>query len=201
MQTANVNVPFQITGRHLVVTEAIKQHVQKKIEGLRLDRPRIIEAQVILEVKKHRHIAEVLLFCANHITIEAEAQSEDLYAAMDEVISKVARRMRKFKTRIMKQNRPRNVSIKTFNEKILTMEHHEEHHEEYDVKKEVEPKVVVESEPYTVKPMYVDEAIVQLEVSERDFILFTNIATEKLNMVYRRKDHESGFGLIEPLAG
>ena len=196
MQTANVNVPIEVTGRHLVVTEAIKQYVQKKVDGLHLDRPRIMDVQVILEVQKHRHMAEVLLFCANHITIEAKAQSEDLYAALDEVISKVARRMRKFKTRIMKQNRPRNVSIKTFNEKLLSMDHHEEH-----VEMEVEPKILLESESYEVKPMYVDEAVVQLEVSERDFILFTNIATEKLNVIYRRKDRESGFGLIEPSAG
>ena len=196
MQTANINVPVQVTGRHIAVTDALKQYVQKKVESLHLDKPRIMEAQIILEVQKYRHMAEVLLFCANHITIEARAQCEDLYAAIDEVMSKVARQMRKFKTRIMRQNRPRNVSIKTFNETLLSMEHHEEH-----VEMEVEPKVVVESEPYTVKPMYVDEAIVQLEVSERDFLLFTNLATEKLNVIYRHKDHESGFGLIEPSAG
>ena len=192
MQTANVNIPIQVTGRHLAVTDALKQHVQKKVDGLHLDKPRIMEAQVIMEVqKKYRHMAEVILFCANHITIEAKANAEDLYAAIDAAFAKAVQQMRKFKTRIMRQNRPRNVSLKTFNEKLLSMEHHEEH-------MEVEPRVVVESESYAVKPMYVDEAIVQLEVSERDFLLFTNLATEKLNVIYRRKDHESGFGLIEP---
>lgn len=190
MQVANVNLPIKVTGRHVTVTESIKDYAIKKVEGLHLDTPRIIEAQVILDVQKYRQLAEVILHCANHITIEASAESTDLYAAIDEVMGKVAQQMRKFKTRIMRQSRPRHAPIKNYNEKILSVEGFEEH-------PEVEPKVV-ESEQYQVKPMYVDEAILQLEVSNRDFVVFTNANTEKVNVLYRRK--ETGFGLIEPTA-
>ena len=190
MQVANVNVPIKVTGRHVTVTEPIKDYAIKKVEGLHLDTPRIIEAQVILDVQKYRQIAEVILHCANHITIEATAQSTDLYAAIDEVMGKVAQQMRKFKTRIMRQSRPRHVPIKNFNEKILSVS-------EATVEQpaELEPKVV-ETEQYQVKPMYVDEAILQLEVSDREFLVFTNAKTEKTNVLYRRR--EGGFGLIEP---
>ena len=63
MQTANVNVPVQVTGRHVSVTESIKDYALKKVEHLHLDYPRIIDAQVILDVEKHRHFAEIILHC------------------------------------------------------------------------------------------------------------------------------------------
>jgi len=191
MQTANVNLPIQVTGRHLAITEPIHAYAVKKVEGLHLDNPRIIEAQFLLEVQKHRHIAEVLLYCANHITIEAVAEAEDLYAAMDAAMAKVARQMRKWKTRLMRQHRPRNESIKTFNKTFLDTVAFEEH-------EEAEPNIV-ETETYAARPMFVDEAVLQLELSEKEFIVFTNAKTEKVNVLYRRKSEKS-YGLIEPHA-
>jgi len=193
MQVANVNLPIKVTGRHVAVTDPIKDYAIKKVEGLHLDTPRIIEAQVILEVQKYRQIAEVILHCANHITIEARSQSSDLYAAIDEAMAKVAQQMRKFKTRLMRQSRPRHVQVKTYAEKIIEVPETAGATEENPV--EMLPKVV-ETEQYEVKPMYVDEAIVQLEVSDREFVVFSNAKTEKVNVLYRRKG--GGFGLIEP---
>ena len=112
MQTANVNPKVTVTCRHMVLTDAIREYAEKKVEGLHLDYPRIIEAKVILDVQNHRQIAEILLFCANHITIGATTTHDDLYAAIDETIGKIARRMRKHKTRLLKRSRPRNVSIR-----------------------------------------------------------------------------------------
>ena len=101
MQTANVNVPIRVDGRHFPVTEAIRRHVIQKIDQLHLDYPRIIEAHVVLDIQKHgdRHFAEVILRCANHITLEASATTHDIYASIDAVTSKIAQQMRKFKTR------------------------------------------------------------------------------------------------------
>jgi ribosomal subunit interface protein len=99
MQTINVDPPVTVTGRHMEITDAIRDYAKKKIESLHLDYPKIIEAKFVLEVQTHhRHFAEIILFCANHITIECSSTSSDLYAAMDETISKIARRMRKHKT-------------------------------------------------------------------------------------------------------
>jgi putative sigma-54 modulation protein len=111
MQTANVNVPVKVTGRHVSITDAIKTYAIGKVDQLHLDYPRIIEAQVILDVEKHRHFAEIILHCNNHITIEASEETDDMYASIDGVISKVARQMRKYKTKIMRQHRPRRHEI------------------------------------------------------------------------------------------
>lgn len=187
MQTANVNLPITVTVRHEHVTEALREHAQKKIEGLHLDYPRIIEAKVILDVQKNRHTAEIILFCANHITIEAHTETKDMYVSLDETIEKIARRMRKHKTRLMKKHRPhRNESIRYlderhFNEDVL--DHPEESLHD------PEP-FIVHKDNYKVKTMFKEDAIMELELSDRPFVLYKSARRGCLTIVYRRKDGE-----------
>ena len=188
MQTANINVPIKVTGRHLSITEAIKNYAHSKVEHLHLDYPRIVEAHVILDVEKHRHFAEVILHCTNHITIEASEETDDMYASIDRVIAKVARQMRKYKTKIMRTHRPRRQQIQHFDEQVLSVDG-------FDAHEESEPQVI-QTERYPVKPMFVDEAVLQMEMSARQFLVFLNAKTERISVLYRRKD--GGFGLMEP---
>ena len=191
MQTANVNVPIKVTGRHVSVTEPIKDYATSKVEHLHLDYPRIIEAHVILDVEKHRHFAEIILHCTNHITIEASHETDDMYASIDGVAAKIAQQMRKYKTKILRNHRPRGQqSIRHIEEQVLHIE--DAFHEVEDS----EPSVI-KTERYPVKPMYVDEAVLQIEMSNRQFVVFQNAKTEKVNILYRRNDNS--FGLIEPL--
>lgn len=190
MQVHNVNLPTVVTGRHVEITEAMRDYAHKKVEGLHLDYPRIVEAKVILDVQQRNQTAEIILFCANHIVIEVKSTAEDIYAAIDESISKIARRMRKFKTRMLKSHRPRkNGSIRHIEEKVYdeTFLDSEADHIEHSY---------VHHEPYRLRPLYPDEAIVDLELSERPFVAFHNQTTHKLAIVYRRKDGE--YGIIEP---
>jgi putative sigma-54 modulation protein len=189
MQTANVNLPIKVTGRHVSITPPIKDYAVKKIEGLHLDYPKIIEALVILNVEKYRQSAEIVLVCGNHITIEATAETDDMYASIDQVISKIAQQMRKYKTKIMRQHRPRKQIVQHFDEQVLSIEGFDDHEES-------EP-TVIHSEKYPVKPMFVDEAVLQLEMSSRQFVVFLNAKSEKVNVLYRRKGQD--FGLIEPV--
>lgn len=189
MQTANVNLPIKVTGRHVSITPAIKDYAVKKVEGLHLDYPKIIEAQVILNVEKYRHSAEIILVCGNHITIEATAETDDMYGSIDQVIGKIAQQMRKYKTKIMRQHRPRRQEVRHVEEQVLSIEGFDEH--------EASEPTVIHSEKYPVKPMFVDEAVLQLEMSSRQFVVFLNAKSEKVNVLYRRKSQD--FGLIEPV--
>jgi len=187
MQTANVNLPITVTVRHEQVTDALREYAQKKIENLHLDYPRIIEAKAILDVQKNRHIAEIILFCANHITIEAHAEGRDMYVALDETIEKIARRMRKHKTRLMKKNRPhRNESIRYIEERYFndTVLDHPEESENDPV------PYIVHPEKYSVRTMFKEDAIMELELSERPFVLYKSARRGGLTIVYRRKDGE-----------
>ena len=191
MITANAHPPVKVTGRHLQITDAINDYVTRKIESLHLDYPKIIEAHVILEVEKYRHSAEVVLVCSNHITIEACEETDDMYAAIDAVTDKVARQMRKYKTRLMRKHRPRKDIVQHLEEHVL--------HPEPDRRGRASgaspssgPSV------YPVKPMFVDEAVLQLEMSHRQFLVFLNARSSRVNVLYRRKSGD--FGLIEPTA-
>jgi putative sigma-54 modulation protein len=190
MQVANANPEIKVTGRHVAVTEPIVDYARKKLESLHLDYPRIIDAQVILDVEKYRHIAEVVLHCNNHITIDASAETSDLYASIDEAVGKIAQQMRKHKTRIMRQHRPRRAQTRLLEEQVLA-----------DVSEEEEGEgsepLVVRTEKYPVKPMFVDEAVLQLQMNTaQQFVVFLNAKSEKVNVLYRRK--QGNFGVIEP---
>jgi len=188
--TNNAHPHVKVTGRHLQITESINDYVTRKIEGLHLDYPKIIEAHVILEVEKYRHSAEVVLVCSNHITIEACEETDDMYAAIDAVTDKVARQMRKYKTRLMRKPPPRKDIVQHLDEQALHPEPTEdEEHQEH---------AVVRTERLPVKPMFVDEAVLQLEMSHRQFLVFLNARSAKVNVMYRRKSGD--FGLIEPTA-
>lgn len=197
MQTSNVNLPITVTGRHVSVTSAMRDYATKKVEGLHLDYPKIIEAKVILDVQKHGQIAEIILFCANHIQIEATSETSDIYSAIDETIAKVARRMRKHKTRLLKKHRPREYDIRHIHEHIFQgdLEELKTDHPVEENAPEVEP-LVIHEDHYRIRPLFTDEAIMDLELSERPFIAFTNAKTNKLCVLYRREDGD--YGMIEP---
>src|ERR1700730_15026290 len=203
MQIQNANPPIQVTGRHVSVTDAMKEYCRRRLACLHLDYPKIIEVQILLDVQKYRHTAEVILHCSNHITLEASAESDDMYVSVDEVVDKIARQMRKYKTRLMRKHRPRKHTIRHLEETVLRWEWVEglEDSLETDPGKSTpesnpsEPSVV-HSEKYPVKPMFIDEAVLQIEMSSKQFLVFLNAKTQIVKVINRRKSGD--FCLIEP---
>lgn len=220
MQTVNANKPVTVTARHMPVTDAIRDYCHKKIDGLHLDYPKIVGAHFILSVDKHRQRAELVLHCNNHITIEAHDVCSDLYASIDAVINKSARQMRKYHTRLLRGFRPHRQKVRYLKEHVLDTSFLEAEAIASSRKLKngltvkarvtnVEPAAapappekaapsskIVSTEKYAAKPMLVDEAVLQLELWERDFLVFLNVENERLNVLYRRKD--GGYSLIQP---
>jgi len=100
----------------------MKDYARKKVEGLHIDYPRIIQAKVILDVENYRQKAEIILYCANHKTIEADSTTEDVYSAIDQTASKVARRMRKIKTKQLKRSHNHSPSIRHLEQQVYLEE-------------------------------------------------------------------------------
>ncbi len=190
-----MNLPVTVNARHEGVTDAMREYAIRKIEGLHLDYPRIIEARIVLDLQKNNHIVEIILFCANHITIDAHSKGTDVQACIDETIDKIARRVRKHKTRLMKKKRPhRNESIRHIEESYFdesVLDHPEE--SEHDP----EP-FVIHPDHYAIVTMYKEDAIMQLELSDRPFVLYRSARRGCLTIVYRRKDGEYASMDIEP---
>ena len=179
---------ISVTGRHVSVTEAIKEYARKKLSHIGFDSPRVLNAQVILDVEKYRHIAEVILHCNNHITIEAREVSEDMYASIDQVMDKLTRQLRKAKTKIQR-HQPRRGAAQAVPLHVIETQGTED--AEADITHHV-----VRTEQFVVKPMFVDEAVLQLELSPKVFLVFQNAENQRVNVLYRRKNGD--FGLIDP---
>lgn len=192
MKTANVNPNITVTGRHVEVTDAIRDFATKKIEAINIDYPKIVEVRVIVDVQKDRQIAEIILFCADHITIQASTVANDLYAAIDETITKIMRRMRKHKTRLMKHFRPhRSESIRHLDENV-----YDENVLDYDVDASEDPKPIrIQREGYELRTMYKEQAIMALEMTDQPFVLYRNARRNVLQIVYRLGEGE--YSIIE----
>lgn len=192
MKTANVDPNITVTGRHVEVTDAIRDFATKKIEAINIDYPKIVEVRVIVDVQKERQIAEIILFCADHITIQASTVGTDLYAAIDETITKIMRRMRKHKTRLMKHFRPhRSESIRHLDENV-----YDENVLDYDVEASEDPKPIrIQREGYELRTMYKEQAIMALEMTDQPFVLYRNARRNVLQIVYRLGEGE--YSIIE----
>jgi len=176
------------TFRHMESSEPLKAYAQEKLDKVQkyIDEP--IVAQVFLTVEKIRHIAEITI-TARGITIKASEETNDMYAALDAVTDKIERQLRRYKERI-KAHKPGNDSTdRRVKKTILTAE---------SIEQSQEP-VIIKSNTFSIKPMSVEEAVMQMDLLNKDFLVFTDSSTEDINVIYRRKD--GNFGLIEPQKG
>lgn len=182
-----------ITGRHMEVTEALKDHVRGGIDKVLSHFDKVIDADVVLAVEKRSHIAEVNLH-ANGIRIHGKEKSEDMYASVDAVLEKVERQVRKHKDRINRHQPRKSEALPDFNHAILSLGQENGHTENVagDALHEV-----IHREKLSMSPMSVDEALLQLELVDERFLVFSNAATSQVNVLYERGDGH--YGLIEPL--
>lgn len=115
-----------------------------------------MEIKVLLDVQRDRKISQVILFCSDHITIDASTEGTDMYACIDETITKIMRRMRKHKTRLMKNFRPhhqetiRKLDETVYDDSVLDYPG--------DSKEDPEP-LLIHRESYNLKKLYKEEAI------------------------------------------
>jgi putative sigma-54 modulation protein len=187
-----------IYGKNIDVTPALKNYVEEKVkklakyfhEALNDDAQ---EAYVSMEVEKDRHIVEVTVYI-NNLILRGEEDSNDMYASIDGVIEKLERQIRKYKTRIKRRIREKKQEFKEGYKEERTEEVFKDLEKE-EVEEEYRPKVV-RTKRFAIKPMAVEEAIMQMDLLGHDFFVFTNADTNRVNVVYKRK--RGDYGLIEP---
>lgn len=170
-----------ITGKNIDVTEGLKERVTKKIKKLDKFFTNETEAHVTLSVQKTRQIVEVTI-TFNGIVLRAEESNEDMYASIDKTVDLIERQIRKNRTRLERRLHEQDFSF----ENVKFTE---------DVPEEKEFKIV-RSKRFAIKPMDVEEAVLQMNLLGHEFFMFFNADTKQVNVVYKRKD--GNYGLIEP---
>lgn len=177
-----------IAARHLEMTDALRSHVEAKLDKVRHHFDKVIDVDVVLSVEKHRHTAEITLH-ANGVRIHGKETSQDLYASVDTVIDKIDRQILKFKQRAHRFQ-PRKAKVAVVAPEEL------EQPTEAAVETAAPASNRIVHEPIDMKPMGVDEAAMQLELRNDSFFVFRNAATQEVNVIYAK--HDGSLGVIEP---
>ncbi|MCR5486461.1 MAG: ribosome-associated translation inhibitor RaiA [Lachnospiraceae bacterium] len=171
---------FVITGKNIEVTPGLKQAVEEKIGKLEKYFAQDTEVHVTLSVEKDRHKIEVTIPVKGSI-IRSEQVSNDMYVSIDLVEEIIERQLKKYKTKII----DREQGAASFKQEYM----------ERDFQDEDEVKIV-RSKHFSIKPMYPEDACVQMELLGHNFYVFQNAETDEVNVVYKRKGNT--YGLIEP---
>ncbi len=174
-----------ITGKNIQITDAIRNYIRGEIEGLEKYYEKIISAHVILIVEKERKIAEITLQTAGS-TLHVDDVSDDMYKSMDQAVDHLKRKLKKLKEKMIDKKRQ-------FDKTKFTLQNMERREEGVETE---EGHHIVVVDRYVKKPMTVEEAAMQLELVDNDFLVFYNNNAERVNVIYQRKD--GNFGLIDP---
>lgn len=178
---------YNVRGENIEVTEALREYVEKKVGRIEkyFDTPPTSDVNVTMKVVKDEHSVEVTVQLPG-VVLRAEEQEEDMYAAIDLVVEKLERQIRKYKTKVNRKFRQEGSLRTLFKEdKIGRVEEDEE-----------EDFPVVRTKRFNIKPMDTEEAILQMDMLGHSFFVFSNADTDEMNVVYKRKDGR--YGLIEP---
>ncbi|HHV59725.1 MAG TPA: ribosome-associated translation inhibitor RaiA [Clostridiaceae bacterium] len=175
---------INISGRNFEVTEALKERIEKKLGKLSKFFKPDADAQVRMSVQRNRHILEVTIYF-NGAVLRAEESGDDMYACIDKVVDILERQLGKYKTRLAKSLHKNAFKF----ENALKDEADKLQEEVTDFK-------IVKTKKFAIKPMAVEEAILQMNLLGHSFFVFSNAQTNEVNVVYKRKDGD--YGLIEP---
>ncbi|ABY46130.1 MULTISPECIES: ribosome hibernation-promoting factor, HPF/YfiA family [Bacillus] len=176
---------FNIRGENIEVTPALKEYVEKKLSKLERYFDTFPEIKVNLKVYSDKQRIEVTIPFTD-LLLRAEETNSDMYAAIDLVVDKIERQIRKHKTKVNRKLREKG-SMKTnfiLPEAVAVLDAVEEDELE-----------LVRTKRFDLKPMDVEEAILQMDMLGHSFFVFTNADTNETNVVYGRKDGK--YGLIE----
>lgn len=171
---------FIIIGRNIDITEGLKSAVQEKLGKLERYFTLETEIHVTLSVEKDRQKIEVTIPVKGNI-IRSEQVSSDMYVSIDLVEEVIERQLRKYKTKIVNQQQAGGNFQKEFVE------------DEFLEDEEVN---IIRTKKFGIKPMYPEDACVQMELLGHNFYVFRNAETDEVNVVYKRKGNT--YGLIEP---
>jgi putative sigma-54 modulation protein len=169
-----------ISCKNVNASDHLKETIEKKMEKLGKYFSDDIGVDIMLSAEKNRQKIEATIQ-ARGMIFRAEETTGDLYDGLDRIVEKLATQMSRFKTKIQRKHKDNREFSFT-------------HWPEPPTQEELR---VVKTKKFSLVPMTVDEAIMQMEMLEHKFYVFLNVETDTVNVVYKREDHD--YGLLEPI--
>lgn len=174
------NMNYIISGKNIEVTDGLRTAIYDKLGRLEKYFTDDTDVQITFSVEKERQKIEVTIPMKGHI-IRAEQASEDMYVSIDMVEEVIERQITRYKKKILDKEQNSAYIQSDF----------------FDVDDEDDEEVkIIRSKKFAVKPMYPEDACIQMELLGHNFFVFRNAETDEVNVVYKRKGNT--YGLIEP---
>ncbi len=179
---------LQITGKNIQLAPEVRRYIERKLGRLNRHLPNITESKVELSEEKtkspqQRFVVQMTIDSKGTL-LRSEERGEDLFTAIDRVAAIMNRQIEHYKGKLYNKGRGNSLAKSELSE---------------DSEAAPPSARVVKVKRFAVKPMSVAEAVDQMELLGHNFFLFFNAASERLNVLYRRKDGD--YGLIEPELG
>jgi putative sigma-54 modulation protein len=171
---------IQITGRHLEITATLKDHIEAKLHKIEKYSFNIIEAQVILEVEKYRHHAEITVVL-DGMVLQAADVTEEMYSTIDKVVDKLEKQLKKHKEKLTDHR------IKQGARQIG-----DENQPDFPA-----PPIIGKEKVFQLKPIGQKEAALQMERLNKDFFVYLDNENKNVNLLYKRKAGDLGLIKLE----
>lgn len=195
------------TFRHMEASQSVREYAEEKLEKIRKYFHRQpLGAHAVFSVERnHNHTAEFAITLPNGLLIQARETTEDMYSSIDLAGARIERQVRKWKDKI-RDHKPHGEPGFSARERVLGADALEPPRSPVPEPLPVEemrtpappaaPEIkVIREQTFTVRPMRVEDAVMQMNLLENDFMVFTDIDTKGISVVYRRKD--GNYGLID----
>lgn len=190
-----------VTFRHMDATPALKEYAKEKVERINKYFPDPIKAHVVFSTDGgFNHVADVMITLHNGFVIKGEETTEDMYSSIDLVMAKIERQVRRYKEKLQHhRSAPRETIPREYQHSVVSLDERGPGAVDGVAHPPATPEqqrfTVVKKDKFVAHPLTVQDAILQLQVNDNEFLVFTNAASRDVNVVYRRKD--GTFGLIE----
>ena len=184
-----------ITGKHIDVGEALRTHVEGNMVaavGKYFDRP--VDANVVFSRAGHEFKCDSSVHLSTGLTAQAHAISGEIYAAFDQATDRIEKQLRRYKRRLKDHHQARKNPIESLAAQSYVLQGHDEDENESDVNG-MQPVIIAEMTT-GIKSLTVGEAVMQMELAHRPFLMFRNDANGRINVVYQRED--GNIGWIDP---
>lgn len=175
---------IRVSERHMAESMALNKYAISKVEALSRYFDGIVSVDIIMDVEKERQIVEIVAHLIKRKVAKASAQSDNMYASIDEAVDKLKQQLRKYKDQLREKRPARQAAAKARQRAIANTELHSEDN-------------IIYTKVYLRKPMTLDEARLQLESYHKDFLIFVDADSRGLSILYR---HGNGqYELLEPV--
>ncbi|NJK89824.1 MAG: ribosome-associated translation inhibitor RaiA [Myxococcales bacterium] len=174
-----------VTFRHMKPSDAVRQYAEERVDKVTRLIDREVEAQVILSLESHLHVAHIELVTDGSLRIRGLDKSSDMYASIDSAVDRILRQVKRYRSKI-RNHRESGANGRELPHRVFSVD---------ELEPETKTPQIVRQETVIARSMTVDDAVMQMDLMDTDFLVFTNAESQQVNVVYRLPDGQ--YGLIE----